>query len=443
MEGTTLGQKIKAARKSRQMTQRELGAGTLSEAFISMVEHDRVRPSLATLQLLSERLGEPLTAFLNSPPPPSAQAETAVRRGEALLRQHRFSEAVEAFSTAAGPANASGEVVVQIRARLGLGQGLSGLRQFDLAEPHIAAAVALARSSNLPYWRAAAAHVQAFIAFRARRFDEAREILQGAISRVAQAGETGHEILGKLYALLGRTFVELGLPAQALELFREARAHLRRAADPSHEALLHYNIGIAHEQQGSLDRAREHLERAAEMFRLQENLHLLGVTIRSLGILRLHAGELDEAQRALEQSLHLSEQVGDDEGRAQTLVELARSQVRQGRIDEGRRTGEDAHALAIRIKDDAEAARAEVVLAEAAQSQGRLEESAQRLTTAAETFARLKMTAEFARASSNLGFVFMAQGDMAGAATHFAKALSSQHLVPIVPGWGRIDEGAS
>jgi Tfp pilus assembly protein PilF len=124
-------------------------------------------------------------------------------------------------------------------------------------------------------------------------------------------------------------------------------------------------------------------------------------------------------------------------------VELARSQVRQGRIDEGRRTGEDAHALAIRIKDDAEAARAEVVLAEAAQSQGRLEESAQRLSTAAETFARLKMTAEFSRASSNLGFVFMAQGDMAGAATHFAKALSSQHLVPIVPGWGRIDEGAS
>ncbi|MGH2425786.1 MAG: tetratricopeptide repeat protein, partial [bacterium] len=321
------------------------------------------------------------------------------------------------------------------------GQGLSGLRQFDLAEPHIAAAVALAESSNLPYWRAAAAHAQAFIVFRSRRFDDAREILQDAISRVAQAGETGHEILGKLCALLGRTFVELGLPAHALELFREARTHLGRAADPSHEALLHYNMGIAHEQQGSLDRAREHLERAAELFRLQENLHLLGVTIRSLGILRLHAGELEEARRALEQSLHLSEQVGDDEGRAQTLVELARSQVRQGRIDEGRRTGEDAHALAIRIKDDAETARAEVVLAEVAQAQGRLDEAVQRLTEAVEAFGRLNMAADFARASRDLGFVLMAQGDMPGAAAHFARALSSQHPLPVIRGWGQVDEG--
>ena len=425
------------------MTQRELGAGTLSEGFISMVEHDRVRPSLATLQLLSERLGEPLTFFLSAPPPPSAQAETAVGRGEALLRQHRFSEAIEAFSIAEGPANASGDIIVRIRVHLGFGQGLSGLRQFDLAEPHIAAALALAESSNLPVWRAAAAHARAFIAFRSRRFDEARQISEEAISLVEETAETGREILGKLHALLGRTYVELGLPALALESFRKASSHLSLAADPSHEALLHYNIGIAHEQQGSLDRAREHLERAAEMFRLHENLHLLSVAIRSLGILHLHAGEIDEARLALEQSLHLSEQVGDDEGRAQTLVELARTHVRQGRIDEGRRTAEDARALAIRIQDDAEAARAEVVLAEAAQAQGRLDESAQRLAAAAETFGRLKMKTEWARASRDLGFVFMAKGDMTAAVVHFANALSSEHLVPVVRGWGRIDEGAS
>jgi tetratricopeptide (TPR) repeat protein len=441
LEGTTLGQRIRAARRSRRMTQRELGAGTLSEGFISMVEHDRARPSLATLQLLSERLGEPLTSFLSTPPPAAAQAETAVRRGEALLRQHRFSEAVEAFSAAGRPVQASRDITLRIRASLGLGQGLSGLRQFNLAKPHIDSAQALAESSGLLEWRAAAAHAQAFIAFRSRQFEEARRVLQEAIAGLGKTEDPGSETSGKLHALLGRTFVELGLPAQALESFREARAHLSRAADPSHEALLHYNVGIAHEQQGSLDRAREHLERAANLFRMHENLHLLSVAIRSLGILRLHAGELEEAKTTFEQSLHLCEQVGDDEGRAQTLVELARSQVRLGQIDQGRRTGEDALALAIRLTDEAEAARAQVVLAEAAQAQGRLDESVQRLADAVETFGRLKMAADFTRASRDLGFVLMSQGDMPGAAAHFAKALSYQHPVPVMRGWERVDEG--
>ena len=441
MEGSTLGQKIKAARKSRRMTQRELGAGTLSEAFISMVEHDRVRPSLATLQLLSERLGEPLTFLLSSPPPASARAEAAVRRGEALLRQHRFSEAVEAFSVAAKPADASGDAILRIRTRLGLGQGLSGLRQFDLARPHIDSARTLAESSSLPEWRAAAGHAQAFIAFRSRQFEEARRVTEEAIGELRKARDTGQEILGKLHALLGRTFVEIGLPAQALESFRKARSHLSRAADPSHEALLHYNIGIAHEQQGSFDQALEHLQRAADLFRMHENLHLLSVAIRSLGILRLHTGEVEEAKRALEQSLHLSERVGDDEGRAQTLVELARSQVRLGQIDQGRRAGEEALALATRLNDEAEAARAQVVLAEAAQAEGRLDEAARGLAEAAETFGRLTMTIDFARASRDLGFVLMAKGDMPGAAARFARALSSQHPLPVIRGWGQVDEG--
>ena len=424
------------------MTQRELGGGTLSESFISMVEHDRVKPSLATLQRLSERLGEPLTAFLDAPPPPAEQAEVGLRRGEVLLSQHQFTEAVEAFSSVAAPAKASGSVVIQIRLELGLGQGLTGLRQFDLAERHIRAARTLAESSNLPAWVAAAAQAQGFLAFRARRFEEAREVVQDAIVRLKESGEGGSEVLGKLYALLGRTDVELGLPSQALDSFREAADRLARAADPSHQALLHYHMGIAYEQRRSLERARWHLERAADLFRQHENLHLLSVAVRSLGILRLDQGDLDGAASALEQSLHLCRQVGDDEGCAQTLVELARVRVRKGQVDGGRRTAEEARALAIRLHDDAEAARAESALAEAAQAEGALPEAARRLEAAAATFERLKMAADFVRASRDLGFVLMAQGEPAQAAQQFARAFSMQHPMVALRGWGRADGGS-
>lgn len=441
LEGLTLGQRLKAARLARRMTQRELGGGSLSESFISMVEHDRVKPSLATLQRLSGRLGEPLTAFLDTPPPPAEQAEVGLRRGEVLLTQHRFTEAVEAFSSVAAPAAASGNVIIQIRLELGLGQGLTGLRQFDLAERHIRSARTLAESSNLPAWVAAAAHAQGFLAFRARRFEEAREVVQDAIVREKESGEGG-EVLGKLYALLGRTDVELGLPAQALDSFREAADRLARAADPSHQALLHYHMGIAYEQQRSLERARWHLERAADLFRLHENLHLLSVAVRSLGILHLEQGDLEGAVGALEQSLHLCAQVGDDEGRAQTLVELARAQVRKGLVDSGRRMAEEARSLAIRLHDDAESARAESALAEAARAEGRLPEATRRLLAAATTFERLKMAADFVRASRDLGFVLMAQGEMEQAAQQFARAFRTQLPIVALRGWGRTDGGS-
>jgi len=52
----TLGEKIRQARKALGMTQSALAAGELSVSFVSMVEHDKVRPSLETLRGLAGRL---------------------------------------------------------------------------------------------------------------------------------------------------------------------------------------------------------------------------------------------------------------------------------------------------------------------------------------------------------------------------------------------------
>jgi len=60
----TLGERIREARLERGMTQADLAADDYTRAFISLVEHDRVSPSLKTLQLLASRLGKPISSFL-------------------------------------------------------------------------------------------------------------------------------------------------------------------------------------------------------------------------------------------------------------------------------------------------------------------------------------------------------------------------------------------
>ncbi len=83
----SLGERIKAARVAQGLTQERLAAGVATKGFISQVEHNQTTPSLPRLRLLAERLGRPLSYFLDSAPPADAEyvikaAELAVKAGE-------------------------------------------------------------------------------------------------------------------------------------------------------------------------------------------------------------------------------------------------------------------------------------------------------------------------------------------------------------------------
>src|SRR2546428_13086328 len=88
------------------MTQHDLASGACSISFVSMVEHDLVRPSLATMRILAERLGRPLSQFFDEGPVPGPQLR--MQYAEAPLRQHRFVEALDPFIAGSTPRNAAG-----------------------------------------------------------------------------------------------------------------------------------------------------------------------------------------------------------------------------------------------------------------------------------------------------------------------------------------------
>ncbi|WP_018131924.1 tetratricopeptide repeat protein [Effusibacillus pohliae] len=61
----TLGQKIKQLRRSKQMTQSELGKGLVTPSMISQIEADKASPSCKLLAELAARLGVNLQYFLD------------------------------------------------------------------------------------------------------------------------------------------------------------------------------------------------------------------------------------------------------------------------------------------------------------------------------------------------------------------------------------------
>lgn len=422
----TLGQRIRAARKTAGMTQVELGGRHLSPSYISMIERDRVRPSLAALRILADRLGQPLPSLLDADPPPRAEAGALLSRGESLLRQHRFPEALELFRAAAPAVQRAGDARLRVRLDLGEGQALAGLRRFsDAAEP-LGAAHAAARELQDPALMGACANALGFLAYRRRRFGEAREIFQDGLDRLREAGMDQGDLGAMLRANLGRTYVELGLPAQAMDCYRAAAEGLSTGADPSHRALLLFNMGVAAERQGSPAQAQAYLRQAEELLGLLENQRLLSLVKRSLGILHLERGALEEAAAHLEESLTLARAARDDEGTAQTLVERARLRARRGDAPEARRDAAEAAALARRIHDEAELARAAAADAEALAASGRWREAVHRYEEAIAVFERLGMLGDLARASRDLGFVLLRARRHAAAARQFARVFDLQ-----------------
>jgi tetratricopeptide (TPR) repeat protein len=422
----TLGQRVRQARKSRGLTQRAVAGGDLSESFISMLEHDKVRPSLATLRLLAGRLGVPLTELLESDPAPNRQAATKIELASGLLRQHRHTEAMEAFQEAERLAGPGAAPDVAFRIHIGLGQALTGLRQFELAQQHLDRARMLAGVLGRPDLVARVASATGFLSLRKRDFPAARDAFTRALAATRSAAPVDVEFEGNTLANLGRTYSELGLPVQALDCFQAALDRLEPVGDVMSLGALHFNLGVAYERQQAFDLAHTHLERAAVLFEAQENLQALGTVKRSLGILLVNRGRPDEGAAVLEQSLALANQLADDIGRAQTLTELARASILHRRLDVARAQAEEAIRLAVKVQDPIEAARAESVMAAICGQEGRLDEAAHRYAYALREFERLQAAGEVARVSRDYAFLLMERGDETQAARLFAKAFRAQ-----------------
>lgn len=422
----TLGVKVRALRKTRGLTQRALAGGDLSESFISMLEHDKVQPSLATLRLLADRLAVPLSTFLDQRDHGTLKAETRLRHGDVLLGQHQFTSALEQYEAALNMADRGGEERLGAQAHLGLGQALMGLRQFDLAESHIQQAEAEGEQFADPRFVGLVANARGLLAIRQRQFSLARSSLLRGLTSIRQAQPPDPELEARMLGNLGRVYINLGLPLQALACFEDARPALEAAANPTGLALLHLNSGIAYSQQEAFDEAARHLHQAADLLRVEENLQLLGGVKRSLGILMLDRGDPAAAEPLLRQSLSIAEQMSDDAGRAQTLTELGRAVLQRGRIEEAALLAVQALRLAERVEDPAEAARAHVVMGGVARQRNRLAESAAHYEQAVETFRRLEIHKESSEALRELGFAYLEAGQEGQAARAFAEAFTVQ-----------------
>lgn len=284
----TLGDKIRIARKSLKLTQEALAGSTFTKSFISQVEKNITRPSLKSLRVIAERLGKPVSYFLEEdsdvpPAPEHDQVDNLIALGQQLTRKSEWSAALDALRQA-----------------------------LTFCPPHDPA-----RRGRIHY------HCS-FALSKLHRYQESLASITHAISDF-QLANAGWEEANACNVAAAICAEDLGERAKAVE-------HLERALfvidgekldDPYLLIRVLVNLGINCAHLDRLDEVVAYCDRALDLMKTKGDFFKYGEICHTLGYVYEHRGEIDKAIESTERAFKFYEAIGDAAGQAQSLLNLA------------------------------------------------------------------------------------------------------------------------
>ncbi|MCL6597985.1 MAG: helix-turn-helix transcriptional regulator [Alicyclobacillus macrosporangiidus] len=274
----SLGQKLRALRKERRMTQQELCAGLVTSSMISQIESDRVAPSPQLLEELARRLGVQPSYFAEDFTQHTDLAQT-YRKARSLLETQHYDAALPLLLE-----------VIRHPHHLVRDEVLYG----DLAECYEAL----------------------------ERWDEACDAYEQVV-RISLEKDDVPSAVHACYSL-GHLFRKQNRLAMARMYWQRAVELLSRhpGIEMPLEVKVRANLGRTHYLLGEHPAALTHLETAARLAEAR-GLSLDLATIRhTMGNVLMETGRHEEARQALEQAMELYARTRNQRGYNQCLVNL-------------------------------------------------------------------------------------------------------------------------
>lgn len=302
-----LGQRLRRARLSRNLTQGEVAKNQFSVSYISAVERGQIRPSLGALEKLADRLQIPVIDLLG-------EAELEIKG--APLGEGREGGA-ERFRDE-----------IDTRLRDAQIQAMQGKADEAIAQ------LTRLSAQQLSLRESASVRLQLAAAYnRQGRADDARRDAQEALPNAERLGDA--ELVARLYTELGNAYAHLHSYALALDSYRAGLRSLESSSFSDRILLFTVisHIGMMHAQLDEHDEALTYLERAAETARDVMNPEQQGAAFWSLSQAYAAKGNTAQARAYAMRSLAAYEETTNRRLVAQVYTRLGGEFVRAGKID--------------------------------------------------------------------------------------------------------------
>ena len=319
-----LGERVRAARRERGMSQAQLAGEELTKGFISQVESGLVRPSVRSLQLIATRLGKSLDYFLGDAPLATEKRLAFHRLAAEAASERRDWPAVRTEVEAAlgcAPAKRDRATLLRLLATAGLAEG-----------------------------------------HNEEAFDRIAEGL-GLVDQATDAAEVAH-----LLYLRGVAYGQLNQPLTASEALEQARDTMERheVNDPRLRSRVLVALGTAYRRLNRTAKAMQTYASALDLASASNELRVAAQGYMGVAVSLYDAGELDAAISTYRRALDLFARIDDRAFELSVLQSLASVHLERGAVDEAREVAQQCIALARTSRDTRTEAIAEVILARVA-----------------------------------------------------------------------------
>jgi tetratricopeptide (TPR) repeat protein len=360
-----VGTNIRALRTWRKLTQAQLAAGAFSVSYISALERGRIRPSLLALSVLARRLGVPPGFLLAGIPVDSAQAvivgtpvgegeetqmiEVVLMQAEVLFAQGMFEPALQLLA----PLQPAGMSYDQVYAMHMLrGRVQLETRAYQEAEGSFRSAVTQAEALQEGEFAERARNLRGLAYFLLHDYAQARKLHEQCADAIARSPYTDPVFTLDVYGNLASDLVELGEIAQAIVFYQ-------RAVEPLHGlrwdslslAQRHMESSLHYKSAKKWSLAQVFVQRSLAVYRMREELKLVGLTHQCLGKALEKQRQLAAAEESYRSGLALVEGL-DASASSLCYNSLAELELQRLRLGEAERNAQLALGLAESAHDE-------------------------------------------------------------------------------------------
>jgi tetratricopeptide (TPR) repeat protein len=355
MNNSSLGPRIRQARKELKMTQHDLADGIVTSSMICQIENGKAFPSYPVLSALAERLSKPIEFFVSDTDATKRQ-RSSYTLAKALMASGSYEKAYTL---------------------------LKSLQDMPLSDPEVFQMTFSECCQQLGKYEEAAAPLDDMLTSAKHAGDLKRMVtILFRLGEIAEHGnqyqlalyhwEKAYELLtrveieaqlrSKLLTAMGNTQYKLGYVKEAVALLQQA--YEQREAFQSLEDLgkMYLTLSLSYREANELSNAADFSDRALTIFKSLQNMHLATDVKRSMGILLAKQGQFEEANTLFDECIDTFTRAYDSFNVGLTQLEQAIGLQLQGRLDDAIALMQNA--LTMLSSDEMEAARAHHLLAE-------------------------------------------------------------------------------
>lgn len=422
-----VGEKIRALRLKMGMTQQDVAGNDFTKSFISQIEKNHARPSLKSLQIIADRLGKPISYFLDEEFTPHSsdpdKIDHLILLASHLEQEEKITDAVNYYKEALSLTDKAdyrrrGQIYFYLaKAYLRIGQTANAGQMLELAGVELK----LAGDWELLTY--------AYNTLGDLELDQGN--LEEAVSAFEEALAAAEHHLERLPELQTMTLTNLGIAYARSRLYEKARRNLLKALRQSESTQTYYKYGDICMALGYIDFHQENLDsacrfttRAWHFYAAIENEKMQIQCQINLGSIQRARSEFETAERHLFEAAEKARDAGLSHDEAHAYEELARVYLAwQPPTAERAVKAENILNTALKLSTSDKTG-LQQLLAEAYVQQGKVDEGIDLLLAVATSLEETKTNLPLADVYSRLGELYQQQGDSDRATAFFQQSVN-------------------